>query len=227
MNHPPTGDAGPDQTRQEGSLVTLDATGSRDPDGDSPSYAWVQLGGSAVALSDPASATSSFTAPAVGPGGETLVFQLTVEDGFGGSAADEVAILVQNANDPPACEMARARPALLWPPNHKLLPVEIAGVTDPNNDPVTIIVTGVTQDEPVNGLGDGDMGPDAVLQTNKVLLRAERSGLSNGRVYRVYFTADDGQGSACTGSVNVGVPLNMKPGRPIIDDGQLYDATLP
>jgi hypothetical protein len=43
------------------------------------------------------------------------------------------------------------------------------------------------------------------------MLRAERSGKGNGRVYQVDFTADDGQGGSCTGSVNVGVPHSMKP----------------
>ncbi|MBI2877021.1 MAG: hypothetical protein HYY20_09085 [Candidatus Tectomicrobia bacterium] len=52
----------------------------------------------------------------------------------------------------------------------------------------------MTQDAPVNGLGDGDTSPDAVLQGSSVLLRAERSGQGNGRVYAVHFTADDGLG---------------------------------
>ena len=43
--------------------------------------------------------------------------------------------------------------------------------------------TPVTQDEPVNGLGDGDTGPDAVTLSDGILLRAERSGTGDGRVY--------------------------------------------
>lgn len=70
-------------------------------------------------------------------------------------------------------------------PNHKLVPVGIVGVTDPDNDQVTLTVTGVTQNKPVNGLGDGDTSPDAVIQGSNVLLRAERAGNGNGRVYRV------------------------------------------
>jgi hypothetical protein len=52
---------------------------------------------------------------------------------------------------PPRCDLGRAVPNLLWPPNHKLVPVRIAGVTDPEGSPVTITIIRVTQDEPVNG----------------------------------------------------------------------------
>ena len=114
----------------------------------------------------------------------------------------------QVENDPPRCDLGRAVPNRLWPPNHKLVPVRIAGVTDPEGSPVTITITGVTQDEPVNGRGDGDTSPDALLQGASVLLRAERSGTGNGREYRVEFTAEDGEGGVCAGAVSVVVPHN-------------------
>lgn len=60
-----------------------------------------------------------------------------------------------------------------------------------------------------------------------MLLRVERGGSGNGRVYRVNFSATDGQGGSCTGFVNVGVPKIMQPGNNPIDDGQLYNSTLP
>jgi hypothetical protein len=34
------------------------------------------------------------------------------------------------------------------------------GVTDPDGDPVTITISGITQDEPTHGLGTGGAGPD-------------------------------------------------------------------
>ncbi len=128
-------------------------------------------------------------------------------------------------NRPPACEGALASPSLLWPPDHRLVGVEVAGVTDPDGDPVAVVITGVTQDEPVDATGDGDMSPDTLVQGERVDLRAERAGRGNGRVYRITFTAADGQGQACSGAALVGVPHDMSPGRPIVDDGQVYDAT--
>jgi hypothetical protein len=233
VNHAPVADAGVDQTVNEGVLVTLDGSASGDPDGDPIAYAWRQLSGLPVALSDTAGPAPSFVAPVTGPGGTTLVFELTVSDGLLGSgpAAGEpderVTINVVNVNDPPLCTAGRASLALLWPPNHKMVQISITGLADANDDRLQIAVTGVTQDEPVNGIGDGDTSPDAVIQGDTVLLRAERLGNGNGRVYRVGFVAIDDQGGSCLSSVDVTVPKSMKPGMVSADDGQLYDSTSP
>ncbi len=226
VNHAPVANAGSNQTVSEATLVTLNGTGSSDPDGDSLSFNWTQISGSAVVLSSATSPTPSFTAPTVGPGGAALTFRLTVSDTLATNSND-VTVTVLNVNDAPVCNLARTSLAVLWPPTHILVPVSIIGVTDPNNDGVAIAITRVTQDERVNGLGDGDTSPDAVIQSGQVLLRAERAGNGNGRVYQIQFTAADGQGGSCAGSVNVGVPHNMKAGGTAVDNGQLYDSTVP
>jgi hypothetical protein len=180
-----------------------------------------------VTLSQPTSATPGFTAPAVGPGGVTLAFELVLGDGTTESAPDRVEVKVRNANDPPACGAAQASLARLWPPDHKLVPIQIVGVADPEGDAFTTTIKTVTQDEPINGLGDGDTGPDAVIQAGTVLIRAERSGTGNGRVYRISFSVEDSQGGTCGGTVTVGVPHSNQPGLPIVDDGQRYKSTSP
>ncbi len=122
------------------------------------------------------------------------------------------------------CSKASASPAVLWPPNHKLVPILITGVIAPAGGLVTIRITGITQDEPTRDVGDGDTCPDAAgVGTAQAQLRAERSGTGNGRVYTVSFAADDGRGGTCTGTVKVGVPhdRNSTP----VDDGQTYDST--
>jgi hypothetical protein len=229
-NHAPTAHAGLDQTTNEGGNVTLNGMASSDPDGDPIGYLWAQVSGPAVALSDPATASPSFAAPVTGPGGAMMVFALVVDDGQLVSAADQVAVNVLNVNDPPRCDLAAASPAQLWPPNHKLVRVDIVGITDPDlSDKILITVTGVTQDESVNGLGDGDTSPDAVIRGDNVLLRAERSGDGNGRVYQISFTATDLQaaGGSCSGTVAVVVPQSAATGASPMDDGQQHDATLP
>jgi len=56
-----------------------------------------------------------------------------------------------------------------------------------------------------------------------VLLRAERSGQGNGRVYKVCFTAADPEGSV-NGCFNVMVPKSKKTDV-AIDSGQTYNST--
>jgi hypothetical protein len=221
--HPPTADTGPDQTRSEGQPVTLDGSASQDPDGDALGFTWSQVSGPAVALAGDSTTMPSFTAPQVGFGGAVLVFRLTVVGGLGGADEDEVTVTVQDLNAPPQCGLVRPSVAEFWPPNHKMVPVSITGITDPENNAVTISILSVTQDEPLNGLGDGDTAPDAVIQGGTVLLRAERAGGGNGRVYRVTFLADEGQGGTCSGEVTVCVPHSRgRSAPPCVDDGQIY-----
>lgn len=223
VNHAPVADAGNPQTVHSGTLVTLNGSASQDPDGDPITLQWTQVDGPMVALTNATSTNPSFVAPPV-PGSTGLTFRLTVSDTqLTGDA--EVVITVKNG--PPLCNLARPVPSVLWPPNHGMVVVGISGVTDPDDASVTITIQSATQDEPVNGVGDGDTSPDAVIQGDKVLLRAERSGKGNGRVYEIRFTADDGQGGTCSGSGTVGVPHSMKPGMSAVDDGQLYDSIQP
>ena len=100
------------------------------------------------------------------------------------------------------------------------MPVTIAGITDPNNETVTITFGAVKQDEPVNGLGGDDTSPDAVESGNQMLLRAERAGTGNGRVYVVSFTATNTGGASCSGTVRVSVP-HIK-NDPASEGAQLY-----
>jgi len=94
-NQAPTADAGPDQTVASGAAVTLDGSGSSDPDGDALTYAWSQSSGPAVTLSDASAVMPTFTAP-TGPA--TLAFDLQVCDPSNACDTDSVTI---NVNAPP------------------------------------------------------------------------------------------------------------------------------
>jgi len=61
-NRAPLADAGPGAAAQPGDQVTLDASASRDPDGEDITVQWTQVRGPAVALDDPTSLTPSFCA---------------------------------------------------------------------------------------------------------------------------------------------------------------------
>jgi outer membrane protein assembly factor BamB/PKD repeat protein len=102
INLPPTADTGPNQTVDEGVSVVLSAVNSYDPDDGIETYAWMQVGGKPVALSDQSAVDPFFTAPDVGPNGEALVFQLTITDKNGLEANDTCIVNVTWVNIPPA-----------------------------------------------------------------------------------------------------------------------------
>ncbi len=140
---------------------------------------------------------------------------------------------IYSFNQPPDCSGAAPSIAEIWPANHKMVDVEILGVTDPDGDPVSITITGITQDEPVNDAGDGNFEPDgAIVGASTAQVRAERQGgkgkgkggPGNGRVYEISFVASDGKGGECAASVTVCVPHDQGKGSECVDDGQLYDA---
>jgi subtilisin family serine protease len=97
-NQPPVADAGADQTVSDADgdgveAVTLDGSGSSDPDGTIDSYEWKE---GADVLSNAKSFTRDFS---VG----THTVTLTVTDGGGASSSDNVIVTV-NANQPPVAD---------------------------------------------------------------------------------------------------------------------------
>jgi hypothetical protein len=127
QNHAPHADAGPAQTVDDRTVVQLNGMASSDPDGEPLIFTWTQVQGALVTLSGATSAAPFFTAPLQpSHSQETLVFRLEVGDGQDQASA-EVAITVLDIDAPPACGLAQVSPALLWPPDHKLVAVTLGG----------------------------------------------------------------------------------------------------
>jgi streptogramin lyase len=140
--------------------------------------------------------------------------------------------LTISSNEPPVCTGAYPSVNLLWPANHQFVPVQVLGVTDPDGDSIAITIKSIFQDEPVDTFGDGKFTPDGKgVGTAVAELRAERVGTpkvpGDGRVYHIGFTADDGNGGTCSGSVKVGVPHDQGKRIVPVDGGPLYDSILP
>ncbi len=184
-----------------------------------PALLTLGVGGSGVVQVD-------LTVPAGTPQGTVVSLVTTATSTSDPAVTNSASVALSvTANRPPDCSRAAPSVASLWPPNHKMVYVTITGVTDPDGDPVTMRIDRILQDEPVNGLGDGDTCPDAQgIGTATARLRAERSGAGNGRVYTVFFTASDGKGGSCQGSVKVCVPHDQRGS--CVDDGPLFDSTV-
>jgi len=94
-NNPPVANAGPDQTVQVSTLVSLDGTSSYDNDGDTLSYKWTQINGPEIVnLSDSNISKPTFTPTKVG----VYEFELIVNDGEVNSEPDYVIINIQTVS---------------------------------------------------------------------------------------------------------------------------------
>jgi len=128
----------------------------------------------------------------------------------------------------PDCSAVAPSIPELWAPNHRYVAIDILGVTDVDGDEITINIDGIRQDEAVRGRGSGNTGMDGRgVGTSTAEVRAEASGRLNGRVYHIFFTANDPSGLSCSSVVNVGVPHDMGVNGPAIDDGPDFDSTRP
>ncbi len=89
----PTANAGPDQTVDEGAIVTLDGTASTDPDSQNLTYAWALSGhvGPPITLSSSTGARPTFQSLDDG----SYTFTLTVSDGSS-TDTDDVVVTVRN-----------------------------------------------------------------------------------------------------------------------------------
>jgi len=113
---------------------------------------------------------------------------------------------------PPIISSVTASPNILWPPNHKMVPVVMSvAVTDACDTNVSkrCEIVSVTSNEKINGPGDGNTAPDYQITGKLTLnLRAERSGTGKGRIYTLGVKCTDASGNSSMSAVNVTVPHN-------------------
>jgi hypothetical protein len=106
--------------------------------------------------------------------------------------------LPPRSNHAPDISAAAPSIASIWPPNNKMVPIAINGVTDPDGDAVTVTITGITNNETGSSDAEG-------IGTSTAQVKATRNGKGTGRVYTISFTADDGKGGVSSGSIAVTV----------------------
>ena len=116
-------------------------------------------------------------------------------------------VIVNDAEAPQVGQATVDKPSLS-PPNHQMELVTV-NYTATDNCTVDCVLT-VTSNEPIDGLGDGDTAPDwQVIDAHHVLLRSERSGKGDGRVYTITVTCSDPAGHTVVRTVTITVPRSQ------------------
>jgi hypothetical protein len=229
-NRPPLADAGPDQTVEQeshaGTEVLLDGSASTDPDStqgtndDIVSFDWYE-GNNFLGSGETIRVTFQLGVHSV---------TLRVTDSHGETDEDAVTIVVEDAT-PPTIDSITAMPDVLWPPNHKMLDVDVlVEASDICTEPGDLILLSATAEssEPDDDKGDGSFAGDvngadgfttAVDITDYfeqqggcfwgvIYLSAECDKRSASRIYTITVTIADLSGNWTEGSCDVVVPHN-------------------
>ena len=195
-NNPPTANAGVDFSVTEGNQGALNGTGSSDPDSDPLTYAWVEVGTSWVILSGANTAQPTFTAPQVSSA-LTITFQLTVDDGNGGSDTDtvDVTVLDSAVNNPPT---AAAGPDDFTAHN-ATYQLDGTQSSDPENDTLSFSWAQIG-------------GTNALVLSNSTTATPSFTAPGTDDVLVFQLTVDDGQGNNDSDTVTITVNATGTPG---------------
>lgn len=208
----PIANAGPDIAIQcvgpDGTPISLNGLGSSI--GPDFSYAWSAPD---VTFND----ASSLTPIGVFPVGDTLAtLTVTYTDPDTGTISSATDATIVSVDDPtPPVIYGVPDPAVLWPPNHKLIDVHVdLLVFDSCDDTPEVELISITSNEPENGTGDGNTTDDiqgAAIGTDDrdFALRSERAGPLDGRVYTAVYRAFDLGDNTSDAFVQVIVPHDM------------------
>jgi len=196
--------------------VRLDGSGSLDEDSnpgtadDIVSYEWLLIDAEGARRPlGPGSVLGTAL-----PLGESRVV-LRVTDAAGEAAETEAPLVVRDTA-PPAMSLA-ALPAVLWPPDHRLVPVRLhwqaIDICDPAPD-VRLVQSTSSEPDDAPGAGDGHTTDDVGAATiaaaeGLVMLRAERDGSGPGRIYTLTCEARDRAGNAASAPATTSVPRDV------------------
>ena len=180
----------------QGTPVRLDGTRSQ---GQGISFRWSAPG---VTFDDPASPTPTGLFPA---GVTRVVLEVTLDTHV---ARDTVLVAVRDEAAPALT--ITITPAVLWPPNGRMVPVHASVVANDGCDPSPAIrLVSVTCNEPGADLAgsSGDIqGADLGTADFDVQLRAKRDGKWDGRIYTLCYEGSDDAGNKVRASASVIVP---------------------
>ena len=143
----------------------------------------------------------TFTAP-FGDGNHVVVVSAS-----NGQTAPSTCSTTVTVSDtlPPVVLSLFATPNAIWPPNHRMIPVNVTlNAMDVCDSTLTAQIKNVISNEP-----QGKFAPDIeITGPGSVNLRAERSGHDD-RIYTIYVEVADSSGNTTTATTRVTVPASI------------------
>lgn len=156
-----------------------------------------------------ASSTISFsdvTTPGNCPGTYRVTRTWTAKDCSGNMSLPVSQTIIVRDTTAPTIESVAANPNVLWPPNHKMVPVVVTITASDKCAAAVSKIVSVSCNEPANAPGSGQTSQDWQITGDlTVSLRAERSGSGSGRIYTINVQCTDTSDNTSTGMVTVTV----------------------
>ena len=195
-----------------GTLVSLSADVS-DVDGDALTVVW-SANGVAVQTNSIAAGTSTNVTSMPFDGlfqFGTNIVSISVSDGFGPPVTCSTTVAVIDTL-PPVFTSASVSTNLLWPPNHKLIPVQVTATATDICGAVTTKIKSITSNQSPNAKGSGHTSNDWKITGDLTAeLRAERTGKDKGgRIYTITVEATDEAGNTAHTNLLVTVPHDQR-----------------
>jgi len=164
-------------------------------------------------------------------GDETVEFTVTAGSGYGVGSPSTATGTIKNTPDStaPVITMIPNVNITYWPPNHDYQTIAVTDFVasasddcDPTVNLNSVYILKISSDEAEDGAADGSTLNDIVIDASckTAQLRAERSGIGNGRVYTITFKVKDSAGNFATATATVTVRLT--PNNPAVDSGPIY-----
>jgi hypothetical protein len=149
-------------------------------------------------------ALTTHPAQAFDLGTTALPYIATDEQGLISSCSTNVTV---DDTTPPSILSLEAAPNILWPPNHKMVPVtiQVESVDICDSRPPLCSIAAIVGDEPIDGR-QPDWEITGPLVAN---LRQEREGSGDGRVYTISVRCEDEAGLSTEATTQVVAPHDL------------------
>jgi hypothetical protein len=199
-----------DVTTDDALVVNIVGPVPADPDGHDVTYRyrWFVDAGTGFYVDDEFAERGNHTGSSVPAGdtedGDRWLAEVIAVDGSGARSSKACIAfpIVGETTTAPVIESVWADPAVLWSPNHKMVEVTVFAIVSGATREATYAIVDVESSDPPDEDDELDW---EITGDHTVLLRSERSGGAEGRVYTVTVVATNASGSTTTAEVLVPV----------------------